>query len=124
MRPEALYGVGWAVQNQGDSVTPIKFYKQVIEETDTETAAKAQFMIGECLFAQKKHEEASTTFLTAAFKYNHPEWSAMAYFEAARCFEVLKDAEQAKSCYQQLIQKYGKHPKAADARRRLAQLGS
>lgn len=122
--PEARYGVGWALQNQGDFDAAMELYEKVTDETQTETAAKARFMIGECLFAQKKHAKASAQFLKAAFGYNHPEWSAMAYFEAARCFEVLKDVDQAKNCYQQLLEKYGKHPKAADARRRLAQLGS
>lgn len=124
LTPEARYGVGWALQNQGDYDGAMALYEKVTDETQTETAAKARFMVGECLFAQKKHREASAQFLKAAFGYNHPEWSAMAYFEAARCFEVLKNVDQAKNCYQQLLDKYSTHPKAADARRRLAQLGS
>ena len=89
-----------------------------------ETAAKARFMIGECYFAQKEHKEASKHFLKAAFAYGHKEWSAMAYFEAARCFEVLRDVAQAKNCYQQMIDKYPEHPKVADARKRLVALGT
>ena len=123
LRPEARYGVGWALQQQEKLDAAIKQYELVTEETETETAAKARFMIGECYFAQKDHKVASKHFLKAAFAYGHKEWSAMAFFEAARCFEVLKDIPQAKSSYQQLIDKYPEHPKAAAAKKRLAELG-
>ena len=123
LRPEARYGVGWALQQQQKLPEAIAQYEKVTEETDTETAAKARFMIGECYFAQKNHKEATKHFLKTAFAYGHKEWSAMAYFEAARCFEVLRDTAQAKNCYQQMLDKYPGHRKAADARKRLAELG-
>ena len=122
MKPEARYGQGWALQNQGRYDEAVALYEQVTEETQTETAAKARFMIGECLFAQKQHKDASRHFLKAAFTYNHREWSAMAWFEAARCFEVLRDTEQAASCYRSLIEKYPQHARVPDAKRRLAEL--
>jgi len=122
LRSEARYGVGWALQQQDKITDAIPYYEKVTEETDTETAAKARFMIGECYFAQKNHKEATKHFLKAAFAYGHKEWSAMAWFEAARCFEVLKDVLQAKNCYQQMIDKFPDHPKIADARKRLSEL--
>lgn len=122
LKPEARYGVGWALQQQNKLGEAIPYYEKVTEETDTETAAKARFMIGECYFAQKNHKEATKHFLKAAFAYGHKEWSAMAWFEAARCFEVLKDIDQAKNCYQQMIEKFPDHPKTADAKKRLGEL--
>lgn len=124
MKPEARYGLGWALQNEGQLAQAVKLYEQVTEETQTETAAKARFMIGECCFAQKKHKEATRHFLKAAFTYNHKEWSPMAYFEAGRCFEVLRDTAQAKNCYEQIIKKYPKHAKARSAQSRLKALGA
>lgn len=122
LRPEARYGIGWALQQQNKLAEAIPYYEKVTEETDTETAAKARFMIGECCFAQKNHKEATKHFLKAAFAYGHKEWSAMAWFEAARCFEVLNDVAQAKNCYQQMIDKFPEHPKVADAKKRLGEL--
>ena len=122
MKPEARYGLAWALQNEGQYDTAMTLYEQVTDETNTETAAKARFMMGECCFAQKKHKDATKHFLKTAFLYNHEEWSAMAYFEAARCFEVLQDIEQATSCYNNLITKYPQHSKVRDARRRLNEL--
>ena len=122
LKPEARYGVGWALQQQNKLAEAIPYYEKVTEETDTETAAKARFMIGECCFAQKNHKEATKHFLKAAFAYGHKEWSAMAWFEAARCFEVLKDIDQAKNCYRQMIEKFPDHPRIADAKKRLGEL--
>ena len=122
MTPEARYGYAWAIQNEGRTAEAIPLFEQVTEETQSETAAKARFMIGECLFAEKKHKEATRHFLKAAFTYNHKQWSAMAYFEAARCFEVLRDTEQAANCYENLITKYPQHSKVRDAKRRLSDL--
>lgn len=122
MRPEALYGLGWALQNETKYDLAIQKYETVTEETDTETAAKARLMIGECCFAQKKHKEATKHFLKAALFYNHKEWSALAYFEAARCFEVMQDVDQAATCYQKLIAQFPQHGKVKDAQRRLAEL--
>ena len=123
LRAEARYGAGWALQHQGQLAEAIKQYERVTEETQTETAAKARFMIGECCFAKKEHKEATRHFLKAAYSYGHKEWSPMAFFEAGRCFEVLRDSTQAKNCYQQIVEKYGDHSKVRDARRRLAALG-
>lgn len=122
LKSEARYGTGWALQQQEKIDEAIQAYEKVTEETDTETAAKARFMIGECYFAQKNHKEATKHFLKTSFAYRHPEWSAMALFEAARCFEVLKDVEQAKNCYQQLIDGYPQHAKVEDAKKRLKDL--
>ncbi|MEO2024602.1 MAG: tetratricopeptide repeat protein [Fuerstiella sp.] len=122
MRPEARYGLAWALQNEGQLDKAIASYEQVTEESDTETAANARFMIGECCFAQKKHKDATKHFLKTVFLYNHPEWSPMAYFEAGRCFEVLRDTSQARNCYEQVIAKYPKHTKVKDAQRRLSEL--
>ncbi|MEJ7591915.1 MAG: tetratricopeptide repeat protein [Planctomycetaceae bacterium] len=121
LKPEARYGVGWALQQQNKLAEAIPYYERVTEETETETAAKARFMIGECFFAQKNHKEATKHFLKAAFAYGHKEWSAMAWFEAARCFEVLQDVAQAKNCYQQMIDKFPDHPNGADAKKRLGE---
>ncbi|MDA1164173.1 MAG: tetratricopeptide repeat protein [Planctomycetota bacterium] len=123
LRPEARYGVGWALQNQGQLAAAMEQYEKVTDETQTETAAKARFMIGECCFAQKQHKEATRHFLKAAYSYGHKEWSPMAFFEAGRCFEVLRDTAQAKNCYQQLVEKYPEHSKVRDAQKRVAALG-
>jgi TolA-binding protein len=119
---DARYGLGWALQNQHKMAEAIAAYEKVTEETDSETAAKARFMIGECYFAQKQHEQAIEHYLRAAFGYSYELWAGNAHFEAARCFEVLKQRDQAKQSYRTIVEKYPKHEKAKLAAERLKEL--
>ena len=121
-RADARYGLGLALQKQEKLPEAIAAYEQVVKETDTETAAKAQFMIGECLFARKQHEEAAAAFLKAAYGYPYEEWVGNAHFEAARCFEILKQIDQARRSYQFLAEKLPGHPRAKAAAERWKEL--
>ncbi|MBM79443.1 MAG: hypothetical protein CMJ78_02465 [Planctomycetaceae bacterium] len=120
--PEARYGLGWALHNQGELDEAVKLYEKVTEETQTETAAKARFMIGEVCFAQKKHKDAIKHFLRTVFAYNHDDWSPLAHFEAGRCFEVTKDVAKALAQYKIVVEKYPNHAKAKLAQQRIAAL--
>jgi TolA-binding protein len=123
-RPEARYGYAWALQNLNKLNEAIAEYEKVTEETNTETAAKARFMIGECCFALKNHKEAIKNFLKVAYGYGHPEWVASAHFEAGRCFEVLKDLPQAIQSYKTVVEEFPDSPRASIARERLKALGT
>ena len=76
------------------------------------------------LFCSKAAQDSRSALLKAAFGYNHEEWTPLAYFEAGRCFEVLKDVPQAVNSYKTVVEKYPKHKKAAEAKKRLAALRS
>ena len=120
--PELLYEQAWALQNleQYDKALPL--YHKVIESTNRETAAKAQFMIGEVLFLKKDYQEAIRAFYKVIYGYSYPQWQADATYEAGRCFEMLKNAKQAKEHYLDLIRKFPKSDKIDPARERLRQL--
>ncbi|HVX15329.1 MAG TPA: tetratricopeptide repeat protein [Pirellulales bacterium] len=119
---DARYGLGWAQQNQEKLPQARQTYEQVTKETDTETAAKARFMIGECDFREKKYQEAVEQFLTAALGYPYEEWQVLGYLEAARCLIELKDDAKASDLLETLIKKYPNHPKAKDAATLLASI--
>ncbi|MGH7137928.1 MAG: tetratricopeptide repeat protein, partial [Pirellulales bacterium] len=119
---EARYGLGWAQQNQEKLSQAKQTYEQVTKDTDTETAAKARFMMGECAFREKKYEEAVEHYLTAALGYPYDEWQALGYLEAGRCLLELKDNAKAKDMFETLIKKYPNHPKAKDATKLLASI--
>lgn len=119
---EARYGLGWAQQNQNKLSEARQTYEQVTEETETETAAKARFMIGECAFREKKYGEAVEHYLTAALGYAYEEWQVLGYLEAGRCFLELKDNTKARDMFETVLKKYPNHPKAKDAARLLASI--
>jgi TolA-binding protein len=120
--PQALYEQGWARQNLNQADQAVKLYKDVIARTDQDLAARAQFMIGEIEFAQKKHEEAVKSFFVVVYGYASPKWRAEAAFEAARCFEVLGKQTQAVKMYQELIDLFPAGDKANLAAERLKDL--
>ncbi len=120
--PEAVYELGWALQNLGKHPEAIARYEQVIAKTDREVAARAQFMIGEIQFENKKHNEAVKSFFKVAYGYGHAKWQADATYEAGRCFEVLGKSSQAVKMYQELLEKFPTSDRVALAKERLADL--
>lgn len=115
LRSEARYGLGWALQNEEKLDEARQIYEQVAKETETETAAKSRFMIGECDFREKRYEEAIESFLTVALGYPYDEWQGLGYFEAGRCFMELNNTAKAIDMLETVVRKYPKHAKAKDA---------
>ena len=120
--PEALYERGWALQNLGRSDEAQGEYQQVLAKSNAEPAARAQFMIGEIQFQQKKYAEAVKSFYTVLSNYPYPQWQADAAYEAAKCFEVLHKRSQAVKLYQELIDKFPQSDKVSAAKSRIETL--
>ena len=119
---QALYQKGWTQQNLNQLDEALKTYEQVIGKCGDESAARAQFMTGEILFQQKKHDEAIRAYFLVIGGYNLPSLQADAIYEAARCFEVLGKKPQAKRQYQQVISRFPKSDKVPLAKQRLEAL--
>ena len=120
--PEALYERGWAHQNLGNVDESLKLYVQVIDATDAQVAARAQFMIGEIQFGRKEHEEAIRSYFKVMYGYSYPIWQAEATFEAALCFELLEKKDQATKLYQELIDKFPQSERLPAAKGKIEQL--
>jgi len=123
---EARYTAAWARQNLGRLDEALAGYRQLADAGRTELAARARLMEGEVLFEQGDHKEAIKAFFKTAYGFGelgapaafHP-WQAQATFEAARCFEVLGQAEQARKLYAELVERYPDCQHVPAARRRL-----
>jgi TolA-binding protein len=88
---QARFGIGWALENEGRFDEAVEAYRAVVHRHQGPTAARAQFQIGECLFARKRYEEAARELLKVDILYAYPEWSAAALYEAGRCFQEMGD---------------------------------
>lgn len=121
---QARFGLGWARENQKRYDEAMAAYQKVVERHQGPTAARAQFQIGQCLFAQGKHEDAVRELLKVDILYAYPEWSAAALYEAARCFEKLGKTTEAKQHFQQVEDKYEQTQWAKMATQRLTELSS
>ncbi len=118
---EARYGLGYALQNQDKLAEAKAIYEQITKATNTETAAKSRFMIGECAFRRNKYKEAVEHF-QEALAYPYEEYQALGYFEAGRCFIALKDKPRALDALRTVVKKYPKHPQAKNAAKLIADL--
>lgn len=101
-RTAALFGIGWALESSGDPEAAIGTYREAAEGA-TETAARAQFQLGECLFALGRHEEAASELIKVDILYASPRWSAAALYEAGRCFDAIGERDKAIEQWEQVL---------------------
>lgn len=121
---QAQFGVAWSREQLKRYEEAIAAYEKVIARHQGPTAARAQFQVGQCLYAQKKLEPAVRELLKVDILYAYPEWSAAALFEAGRCFEQLNDPVQARTQFTTVIEKFKETKWAELASRQLAGLAS
>ena len=119
---QAQFGVGWARENQGRYDEAIRAYEAVVLGHQGPTAARAQFQVGECLFAKKDYQAAAGEFLKVDILYAYPKWSAAALFEAGVCFEELSKPVEARTQFKTVAAKYEGTQWAKMASIRLAQV--
>lgn len=119
---QAQFGVGWARENQQRYDEAISAYRQVVDRHQGPTTARAQFQIGECLFAKGQYSDAVREFLKVDILYAYPEWSAAALYEAGRCFQKLGKLVEARSHFNQVTEQYGQTHWAKLAARQLTEV--
>ena len=81
-------------------------YQVVVDRHQGPTAARAQFQIGECLFAKGQYDKAVRELLKVDILYDYPQWSAAALYEAGRCFEKLAKTVEARNQFKQVADEY------------------
>lgn len=85
----------------------------------TETAAKAQWMIGETYFHQEDFEAALREYLRVEILYAYPTWQAAALLQAGKCHERLGEWQPAVELYARLLKNFPETEFAQDASERL-----
>ncbi len=84
-------------------------YQRVIDSSTgakTETAAMAQWMIGETYFLQKQYDQAIKAYYRVEGLYDYPQWQAAALLQAGKCHEMVGRWSDAISVYTQVISDY------------------
>lgn len=116
----AEFGIGWALENIGKPREAMPHYQAVADKHKGDTAARAQFQLGECLFALKEHEGAVRELLRVDILHASPKWSAAALYEAGRCFEAMGKIGEARAQYRAVQERFGESDWATAAGERLA----
>ncbi len=117
---QARFGQGWAREHQRRLDEAIEAYRDVVDRHDGPTAARAQFQVGECLFALGRHDEAVRELLKVDILYAYPEWSAAALYEAGRALEATNKFAEARAQYERVKQRHPDTEWARMAESRLA----
>ena len=124
---EADYLVGRYLHSQADLEGARKMFRKVINSTTgekTETAAMAQWMIGETYFHQKEYRAALDEYLRLEILYAYPTWQAAALLQAGKCRELLDQRKEAERLYARILKVYQNTSFAEKADRRLQALRS
>lgn len=102
-------------------------YQQVIDSPrggSTETAAMAQWRIGEIRFHQDDYVAAIQAYYRVDSIFGYPRWRSAALLQAGKCQEHLENWKHAEKLYRQLLKLFPDSELAADAQARLTKLQS
>ncbi|MHC4178399.1 MAG: tetratricopeptide repeat protein, partial [Planctomycetota bacterium] len=119
---EADYLIGRCLANRADFQGARDAYLKVIRSPTgarTETAAMAQWMLGETYLHQKNYEAALREHLKVEILYAFPTWQAAALLQAGKCRDLLGDSREADKLYTRLMKEYPGTRFAQDAAKRL-----
>jgi TolA-binding protein len=129
-RDEVLYEQAWARQNLGQHEQALDLYQKVADTNQFELGARAQFMAGELMFANKDYQDAVRAYFKVVYGYGYPDspesyhqWQSDAMFEAARCLELLNRPDAAKRLFAELIERFPNSNKLPAAKQKIAALG-
>ncbi|MBI1904174.1 MAG: tetratricopeptide repeat protein [Planctomycetia bacterium] len=119
---EADYVVGRSLAGLGRFREAREAYERVlrsVQDGKTETAAMAQWMIGETYFHQRDYEAALRAYLRVEPLFDYPQWQAAALLQAAKCYEQLQRPAQAKGLYERIVKEFAGTQYRPEAEERL-----
>ena len=111
----AHFGVGTCTMELGAFTDATDAFNRVIEQTETETAARAQLALGEVLYRQKEFAEAGRAFLKVNILYGYPKWKARGLLRAAQAFDKAGRKDRAERYLKKLTTDFPESEDAAEA---------
>lgn len=106
---EADYLRGRALAGRGEFTAARTAYCRVLDRpaaVGTETAAMAQWMIGETFFHQRAYAEARTAYQKVIDQHARPEWQARAALQLGKCWELDGRWQNAAAVYADASQRF------------------
>jgi len=124
---EVDYLLGRCLTQQRKTAAAMERYERVIRSAEggrTETAAMAQWMIGEAYAARLDLDQALKAYYRVESLYRYPHWQAAALVQAGKCHELKRENADALSAWRQVLAKYPDSSYAAEAAERLERLNA
>jgi TolA-binding protein len=122
LRYEVDYLHGRAQAGLGQMTAARRSYHRVLENDvarNTETAARAQWMIGETFFHQQDYPRAGAAYAKVMEYQEESDWQARAALQAGKCWELQEDWKQARDVYQAALQRWQASESASQLQARL-----
>ena len=119
---EVDYLLGRCHARQADFARAREAYRRVVESEqggETETAAMAQWMVGETYFHQKEYSTAIREYLRVEVLYAYPTWQAAALLQAGKCYERLERWQEAAEAFGRVVSEFEQTQFVDEAARRL-----
>ena len=122
VREEAIYVKARVRQQKAEFDAARELYRQIIGPQRTETAAKAQFMLGETFLLQERYDDALKEFLKVEILYPIPEWQSFALLEIGKCHARRSEIDNARKAFTDVVERYPTLPAASEAKKQLEAL--
>ena len=109
LQDEVDYLRGRALAGRGEMTAARVAYGRVLNsETtgDSETAAMAQWMIGETFFHQSNYVQARAAYLAVIERQASADWQARAALQVGKCWELENRWDEAQAMYLQALQRW------------------
>ncbi|RCS44622.1 hypothetical protein DTL42_17010 [Bremerella cremea] len=121
---ELDYLLGRCLARQGEFQEARAAYMKVIQSpvaAGSETAAMAQWMVGETYFHQKNYDAAIRAYVKVATSpEDFPKWKAAALLQIGKCHEIQENWEKATQYYTEVKADHVDSPFAPEAETRLS----
>jgi tol-pal system protein YbgF len=97
-------------------------FEQVATNPASSDSVNGRYMMGQCLFKQKKYDKAIMQYQKIISQHPGSEKAPAAMFRQGEAFEKLSDRETAKVIYKKIIKRHGGSPEAEKAKEKLSKL--
>lgn len=106
---EADYIIGRCLAMKARFDEARHWYERVVRSAEggqTETAAKAQWMIGESYLHQKDYVQAIRAYQRVVDLFDFPRWQAAALLQAGKCYELQGEPDEAVAAFTRIVRVY------------------
>ncbi|MBC8868924.1 MAG: tetratricopeptide repeat protein [Planctomycetes bacterium] len=119
---QADYVIGRCLAAQAKFEEARERYERAIRSPEggaTETAAMAQWMIGESYMHQKRYDKAIDAYQSVKSLFDYPRWQAAAMLQAGKCHALKGEHEEAAEVFAGLVERHPETEFAQEASERL-----